>query len=104
MDLLEQALTSSPVSQADSILAAIVRIVSGLLHMTKRNEAIEPLLTDLQLKIADKCSVILKKEDVSSKVCGVCVCGGRRDRGVGIKGEVEGEEESGRGGSKFCLL
>ena len=71
MDLLEQALTTSPVSQADSILAAIVRIVGSLLRMVRREEGVEPLLTDLQLKIADKCSLILKKEDVSSKVCGV---------------------------------
>ena len=74
MDLLEQALTTSPVSQADSILAAIVRIVGSLLRMVRREEGVEPLLTDLQLKIADKCSLILKKEDVSSKVCIVLYC------------------------------
>ena len=73
MDFLEQALTSSPVTQAEPIMSGIVRVIGGLLQMARRDDLVEPLLTDLQLKMADRCSLVLKKEDVSSKVS--CVTG-----------------------------
>ena len=61
MELLEYGLTSSPVTQTEPIMAAMVRIVSGLLQTAKRYESVDPLISDLQLRIPEKCSDVLGK-------------------------------------------
>ena len=82
MEILEYCLTSSLVTQTEAIMVAILRVVSGLIQTAKKYEIVEPLISDLQLKIADKCSHVLEKEEEeSAKVCNlpggncVYVCG-----------------------------
>ena len=72
MELLEYSLTSSPVTQTEPIIAAIVRIVSGVIQTAKKYENVDPLLSDVQLKIAEKCSHVLDMEEGNSKVH--CAC------------------------------
>ena len=63
MELLEYCLTSCPASQTEPIMAGLVRVVSGMLQTSKKYQVVEPLLSDLQLKIAEKCSKVLKEGD-----------------------------------------
>ena len=63
MELLEYCLTSCPASQTEPIMAGLVRVVSGMLQTSKKYQVVEPLLSDLQLKIAEKCSEVLKEGD-----------------------------------------
>ena len=44
-------------------MAGLVRVVSGVLQTSKKYQVVEPLLSDLQLKIAEKCSEVLKEGD-----------------------------------------
>ena len=79
MELLEYSLTSSPVTQTEAIMAAILRVVGGLIQTTKKYEFVESLVSDLQLKIAEKCTGVLEKEEEeSARVCNLptenCVC------------------------------
>lgn len=68
MELLEYGLMSSPLTQSEPIMAAFVRVISGIIQTAKKNKIMEPFLFDLQLKIAEKCSQILDKEEDGCKV------------------------------------
>lgn len=68
MELLEYCLTSCPASQTEPIMAGLVRITSGTIKASKKYEVVESLITDMQLKIAEKCSEILDREESEKKV------------------------------------
>ena len=57
-------------------MAAVVWVVSGVIQTTKKHESVDPLCSDLQLRIADKCSHILDQEEDGSKVCHVTCSSG----------------------------
>ena len=68
MELLEYCLTSCPVSQIEPIMAGLVRVVSGMIQSSRKYKIVEPLLSDLQLRIAEKCSQVLSMEEGDKKV------------------------------------
>ena len=68
MELLEYCLTSCPVTQIEPIMAGLVRVVSGMIQSSRKYKVVEPLLSDLQLRIAEKCSQVLSMEEGDKKV------------------------------------
>ena len=68
LELLEYSLTSCPATQSEPIMAAVVLTVSGVIQTAKKHESVDPLCSDLQLRIADKCSHILDQEEGGSKI------------------------------------
>ena len=49
-------------------MAGLVRVVSGMIQSSRKYKVVEPLLSDLQLRIAEKCSQVLSMEEGDKKV------------------------------------
>jgi peroxiredoxin len=49
-------------------MAGLVRVVSGMTQSSRKYKVVEPLLSDLQLRIAEKCSQVLNMEEGDKKV------------------------------------